>query len=258
MTPALYRYGRAGYAWAARLAGLGQVGLIPIGLLAVNVVSVVTLGWIAGAHRDRWGLRSLLLVAGPGALIATASDTAEASGLALAAIAAVASMRAGVFAGLILGLVRPDFATVVFLRRAEVIPVGAAVAAGAVGIRLLGTVGFGLDWAGSDGTITVPLLGYLDVWSEQTAGSRTITLVLLATAIATVAWGLTREHGWRRVGFVTTGVFLLMFSPKVLLFPVNSLRAAAALSLLWAIPRSAPPGKADRGTRAAAPPLGTL
>ncbi|HSJ27398.1 MAG TPA: hypothetical protein VLB67_04260, partial [Acidimicrobiia bacterium] len=118
----LYRYSRIGYSWAALLAVGGQAHLVPYGLFVVNVLSLAALGWIVGRNLGAWGARSIILLAVPGALIATATDTAEAFGLALATLALVLPAAGGVVSAFFLGIVRPDFATALFLRGRHGLP----------------------------------------------------------------------------------------------------------------------------------------
>jgi hypothetical protein len=241
MTPALYRYSRVGYAWAARVAGLLQTSLIPVGLLAVNLGALGYLGWVAGSRLRRWGPRALALALSPGAYIAFVSDTAEALGLALVTGAVLAStLIPGMASGLLLGLVRPDFATAIFRgRRPWALLM--VVAGSAIAIRLLGFVVLDLDWAVTDGTLTVPFGGYLDALPQQSLLPAAITVGLLLVAVLTTLHGVTaRESVLVRLAYLLTGGFVLLLSSKVLIDPMNSLRAAAALSLVWAIPSEGP------------------
>jgi hypothetical protein len=232
---ALYRYSRIGYSWAGLGFAFGQVDLIPYGLFAVSLLSLGAIGWIVGRNLRRWGPRSLILLVVPGALISAASDTAEAFGLALATIAVTAPIRSGVAAALVMGVVRPDFATTLFLRGRRSVWLVGACAASAIGIRLLG-MSLGLKYAGLNNNLTWPLIGYLDVFGTQPVVDRAVTAGLLAVAIITVFQAVRHEQGWRRLAFLSTGLFVLLLAPLVLDNSQNSLRAAAGLSLIWAMP----------------------
>ena len=236
---ALYRFARSGYSLASLLAVGGRVDLIPYGLLAVNLASLGVLGWIAGSRIRAWGWRSVILAAVPGALMATASDTAEALGTVLVTLAVVAPPALAVTAAAYLGIVRPDFATALFLRGRFGIALMGACFATAVGIRLVG-LALGLEWAGLNGNLTWPLVGYLDVLAEQPPADRAITVGIAGAALLTLAQGLTSERGWRRLAFVTTGLFAMMLAPLVVGGPQNSLRAVAAMSVVWAVPPPEP------------------
>jgi hypothetical protein len=205
---------------------------------------------MVGRNFRRWGPRSLILLVVPGALISAASDTAEAFGLALATIAITAPIGSGVAAALVLGFVRPDFATTLFLRGKRSLWLIGACAVSAIGIRLLG-MGLGLEYAGLNNNLTWPLIGYLEVFGTQPVVDRAVTAGLLAVAIITVFQAVRHEQGWRRLAFLSTGLFVLLLAPLVLDNPQNSLRAAAGLSLIWAIP----PG--DNGVPAKSPSAGT-
>jgi hypothetical protein len=171
----------------------------------------------------------------PGALISAASDTAEAFGLALATIAVTAPIRSGAAAALVMGVVRPDFATTLFLRGRRSLWLIGACAASAIGIRLLG-MSLGLEYTGLNNNLTWPFSGYFDVFGSQPVVDRAVTSGLLAVATMTVFQAVRHEQGWRRLAFLSTGLFVLLLAPLVLDNSQNSLRAAAGLSLIWAMP----------------------
>lgn len=235
LSVALYRYSRVGYAWAALGVVAGNLDLVPIGLFAVNIGSVAYLAWIAARNIEKWGPRSLALGLIPGVLISTMTDTAEAFGAALAAAGLVGGRLPALLAAAALGIVRPDFVTALFLRGRAGLSLAAATLGTAVGIRLFGA-GLGLDYAGLNGNLTFPLVGYFDVWAGQPWEFRAITLGLVHASLVTILRGMRNEVGWVRIGPIATGVFVLMLSGMVLENPANSLRAAVALSLVWAIP----------------------
>lgn len=246
---ALYRFSRVGYAWAALALIAGQFHLIPIGLFAINIFSLAILSWIAVRRMPQWGPRALTLVVVPGVLISVVTDTAEALGMALAAIALVANPVRSRLAAVALGLVRPDFATVFFLRGRKGALLVALTAVGAIAIRLFG-FGLGLDYTGLNGNLTLPLLGYIETLPHQPLEFQAITLGLVYVAVVTVARGIWRELGWMRLAPIGTGIFVLMLAPVVLDNPFNSLRAASALALIWAIPAGVDPSSdADSAVR---------
>ena len=237
---ALYRYSRIGYSWAALTLTLGRVDLIPYGLFAVSMISLGVVGWIVGRNLNRWGPRCLILLVVPGALISAASDTAEAFGLALSTLAVTAPMPGATAAALTLGIVRPDFATTLFLRGKRSLWLIGACGVTAVGVRLLG-MSLGLDYAGLNNNLTWPYVGYFDVMGTQTPVDQAVTIGLLAVATVTVIHAVLNERGWRRLAFGTTGLFVLLLAPLVLANYQNSLRAAIGLSLIWAIPADPEP-----------------
>jgi len=246
---ALYRYARIGYSWAALALTFGQVDLIPYGLFAVSLLSLGLTGWIVGRNLPHWGSRGLILLVVPGALISAASDTAEAFGLALSALAVTTPMPGAVAAALALGVVRPDFATTLFLRGKRSLWLIGACGATAIGVRLLG-LALGLDYAGLNNNLTWPFVGYFEVLGAQPLVERAVTIGLLAVASLTIVQGVNNERGWRRLAFLSTGLFVLLLAPLVLVDYQNSLRAAAGLSLIWAIPPGAETGSDDAAVSA--------
>ena len=90
-------------------------------------------------------------------------------------------------------------------------------------------------------TIVIPFTGYFEVWRLLPAGSSLVTGIPLIAAVATIYVGLTKKTGGVRVSWVATGLLVLMFGPFVLEHPVNWIRAAAALPVLWSLP--AAPGR---------------
>jgi len=250
----LYRYARIGYAWAALALTFGQLELIPYGLFAVSMLSLGILGWVVGRNLHRWGPRSLILLVVPGALIAAASDTAEAFGLALSTLAVTTPMPGAVAAALALGVVRPDFATTLFLRGRRSLWLIGACAVAAIGVRALG-LSLGLENPGINHNLTWPFVGYFAVLDIQLPVERIVTFGLLAIATVTVIQGISNERNWRRLALLSTGMFVLLFAPVVLDDFANSLRAAASLSLIWAIPPGAEPNNDDAAALPTPPPL---
>jgi hypothetical protein len=252
--PALYRYSRVGYAWAGRLAALGRVDLVPIGLLVVSVASLAAIGWTAGGRLATWGPRSVVLAIVPAALVATAASTAEAFAAALAVAATLSSGAIGVSAAAVLGLVRPDFGSVVLLRGKPGLWRAAACLAGAIGVRVFGGAVLGLSGGGLDDNLTIPVAGYLDVLRDQHPVGQAVTVGILATAAATLLRSITQRSMWSRTAFLVTGLFVLCFSAKVLSDPLNSLRASGGLVLVWALQAEA--GVHSIGQPREPPPVG--
>ena len=243
----LYRFSRVGYSWLALAAVGWRFEFIPYGLFAVGMISLGVLGWIAARRLRPWGYRSLALVAVPGALISVSTDTAEAMGIALCALALVTSGKRGLLPAFLLGIVRPDFATALFLRGARGGVLVAVCGAGAVLIRLLG-LGLGLPYAGLNDNLSFPLQGYVDVLGTQPPVDTAVTIGLALVAVITIGRGILHETGWARLAPLTTGLFVLMLSPAVLFGAQNSLRAAAALWLVWAVPPGTDPTVGEVGS----------
>lgn len=234
----VYRFSRAGYAWLGRLAALGRPGWVPVGLMAVNALSLLAVGAISSVVVQRRGPISFILAANPALYIGFASDTAEPLGIALLMVALVASTgrRAGLAAGL-LGAVRPSLATALPERGRNLGALIASFAAVALAVRFIGSAALGGDASIPNATFVIPLTGYFDVWQELPPGAAVVAGIPLVAALATIYFGLTKRSGWVRVSWVATGLLVLTFGSLVLHHPNNWIRAAAALPVVWGLSR---------------------
>ena len=236
-----YRFSRAGYSYLARLVVGGEVDLVPIGLLVVNSVALFLYGALAGRLAPAYGRRALVLLANPALYIAIAGDTSEAVGLLLVtyALTTEQTRRAG-FASAVAATVRPDLTTLLPAARNNGWRLTALALSVAATMRAIPIVLFDLPWSGAAGTITWPLLGYLDVVKEVDALSRVGLLFFLATGLASIAVGIRRLTP-DRWAFLATGGLGVVVSASVLSAPVNYVRAGAGLVVLWVL-RAGPAG----------------
>ncbi len=231
-----YRFSRVGYAWLGRLAALGRTAWVPVGLMLVNAAALITVGMISSAFARRWGPSHYLLAANPAIFVGFAADTAEPLGVALLMVALVASTGGGAsFAAGLLGAVRPSLATALPLRRRNLPALFVTFVVMVLALRFVGIAAFGSGPI-PPSTIVIPFAGYLEVWRLLPAGSSLITGIPLIAAVATIYVGLTKKTGGVRVSWAATGMLVLMFGPFVLEHPVNWIRAAAALPVLWSMP----------------------
>jgi len=235
----VYRFSRVGYSWLGRLFALGQKDLVPIGLLATNVVSLVVLTLWLFSLRGDMGWWPLLGLANPALYIAFASDTAELLGVTLATLALTAPPGLiGWASAAALGATRPELATVL---PAAVRPFYRVLLTGmvALGVRVVGVLAMGPEGSiFGGGSIGWPLVGYLETWRGSLVPSVAGSAVFLLTSLLTIYVGVTRRRGVERLAWVLTASLMLVLTPNVSRRPGNYLRAAAPLWLLWTIPTS--------------------
>ena len=213
-----YRYQRAGYSWLVWAGSGGQPGSIPYAMAAIGALAVIGTLILAIALRGRLGPSAWFLVLNPALYVGFAGDTAEPLAILFLGLA-LASNRP--LAGVALGVTRPDY-LLALLWRWKTFAYGVTAAA-----LLLAYAGFrfGIETLFPFDTRVFgpPLAGYLE--TPSIAG-----WVLASAALGTLAIGV-RSRNWT---WIVVGVYILCFSQKVLLDPVNALRAAGMLPVLWA------------------------
>jgi len=101
-----YRYMRIGYPWLAWLVSLGQHVLVPVVLVAINIVAIGAMGYLGGMFAQQGGRHALAGLALPayfGLITSVSRDTAEplAAACLLAGLLAIRARRP-VLAGLLL------------------------------------------------------------------------------------------------------------------------------------------------------------
>ncbi|MDH5616620.1 MAG: hypothetical protein OEY62_08790 [Acidimicrobiia bacterium] len=251
----IYRYTRIGYAWLGRVAALGRVSLVPVGLMAVNALALLALGVLSSQLAQTRGRVAYLLAANPAVYVGFASDTAEPLGVVLLVAALVTSSKAvGRWSSGWLAAVRPSLATALPARRRDlpITLIGFGVIA--VVVRIIGTVGLGGNSSIPPSTLVLPVTGYVEAWRSLSAGAAVVAGIPLAAGLTTFVLGMVRERGWMRLAWLATGLLVLTLGSAVLRSPVNWTRAAAALPVLWVVssltneptldPAQAPPAEA--------------
>ena len=101
-----YRYMRIGYPWLAWLVSLGQHVVVPVVLVAINIVAIGAMGYLGGMFAQQGGRHALAGLALPayfGLITSVSRDTAEplAAACLLAGLLAIRARRP-VLAGLLL------------------------------------------------------------------------------------------------------------------------------------------------------------
>jgi len=211
-----YRYSRSGYSWLAVALVMGRDHLLLLGLSLVGLASMATVAWQAVKLREILGLKAWFLLANPALYIGFVGDTAEPLAIALLTLALA---HGSVLATLGLAIARPDY-LVGLLSRWRL-----ALAGGLLGVafRMLWVERFDDSVIGGSVALAWPLVGILEAASP-------VGWLVIAAGLFTVIKGIvSRDLSW-----VASGVLVVCFSAVVYNAPVNAIRAAGLLPVLWA------------------------
>lgn len=211
-----YRYSRTGYSWLAAVLVIGRENLLLLGLSLVGLISLAIVAWQAVELREILGLRAWFLLANPALYIGFVGDTAEPLAIALLTLALA---HGSVWATLGLAIVRPDY-LVGLLSRWRL-----ALAGGVLGVafRMLWVERFDDSVIGGSVALAWPLVGILEAASP-------VGWLVIGAGLYTVVRGIVaRDLSW-----VASGVVVVCFSAVVYNAPVNAVRAAGLLPVLWA------------------------
>ncbi|HLF41922.1 MAG TPA: hypothetical protein VJA46_00175 [Acidimicrobiia bacterium] len=211
-----YRYSRAGFSWLAAALVLGMDHLLLLGLSLVGMASLATVGWQAVRLRETHGLRAWILLANPALYVGFVGDTAEPLSIALLTLALA---HGSILSSGGLAIVRPDY-LVALLSNWRLAISSAALA---VVFRLIWVVHFGDSVTGGLFNLSWPFVGILETSSPVG------WLVIVAGLFTLINGFLDRDISW-----VASGLLVICFSAVVLDTPVNAVRAAGLLPVLWA------------------------
>jgi hypothetical protein len=211
-----YRYSRAGYSWLGAALVIGRDQLLLLGLSLVGLASIAVVAWQAVKLREALGLKAWLLLANPALYIGFVGDTAEPLAIALLTLALA---HGSLLASLGLAMVRPDY-LVGLLSNWRL-----ALSGGLLGVafRMLWVERFDDSVVGGSVALAWPMVGILE------AGSPVGWLVIAAGLYTVIKGVVTRDLSW-----VASGVLVVCFSAVVYDTPVNAIRAAGLLPVLWA------------------------
>jgi hypothetical protein len=211
-----YRYQRFGYAWAASAVALIQEEFLLAGLAIVGFVSLGLVAYIAFSRRETLGPRAWWLLANPALYVGVAFDTAEPLAILLLT---VALMGGGVWPAVVMATVRPTYVLGLADRRRLFVP--AVIVA--LAVRILWIVVFDASFLSGTVNLGLPLRGFLDEPSL-------IGALVMGAGIITLIMGV--KH--RRFSWVLSGLLVLCLSGVVYADPINAVRAAGMLPVLWA------------------------
>jgi hypothetical protein len=213
----LHRFLRIGFAWLAWAFSLGQEQLVLPALFTVGLLAVSGVGFMSGFLRERLGLKSWALLISPAVYIGFIGDTVEPLGTLLLVLSLTAS---GIWAAAALGISRPTYAVALFGKWKLL----SAVVAAVIVIRLLAFGLFGGSILESiDGSFSLPFVAYFDHASV-------VGFLVLAGAVVTIGVGMIR----RDLAWVVAGMFVVVLGGPIIENPINAVRAAGMLPVLWA------------------------
>lgn len=214
----VYRYLRIGMSWLAFVLSFGQEGLVLPALLAIGLSAVATVGFLSGFWRQRFGVRSWALVLNPAMYIGFVGDTAEPLGILLLVFALVGT---GYWAAVALGVTRPTFGVALLGRwqPLSVLVVTTIVVNIAAALIFDGSI---LD--SPTRSFAFPAIGYFNEPSV-------VGFLVLASGAFTLLRGIFR----RDLAWIVSGLLVVALGEAITLNPLNAVRAAGMLPVLWAV-----------------------
>lgn len=211
-----YRYARFGYPLLARALALGRSDLVLMGLSVVGLVAVGVTAFAASVLAETRGRWAWLLVCNPALIIGALWDTAEPLALSLLT---VAFLTGAVIPGLLVAFVRPTY-LLALANRPRLFLMGILLAV--VG-KAVWSLRFGESFLSGLFNVGLPFVGIFEA-------SSWVGVLVIGAGVVTFAVGLTRRD-W---AWILSGLFVVCFSAVVLDSPINALRAAGVLPVLWA------------------------
>jgi hypothetical protein len=219
-----YRYGRIGMSGLAFVLSFGREALVLPALFIIGLSAVAMVGFLSGFWRQRFGPRSWALVLNPALYIGFVGDTAEPLGILLLALGLVGS---GYWAAVALGVTRPTYGTAL-VGRWRIL---AALVATAIAVRLAAASIFGgsifdvsTDSFGSSSNFGPPAMAFF-------AQPSVLGFLVLASGVFTLLFGAVR----RDPAWIVSGVLVVVLGEAVTANPLNAVRAAGMLPVLWAL-----------------------
>ncbi len=214
----VYRYLRIGMSWLAFVVSFGQEGLVLPALFTIGLSAVAAVGFLSGFWRQRFGLRSWALVLNPALYVGFVGDTAEPLGILFLALGLVGS---GYWAAVALGVTRPTFGTALLGRWRQLsFLVVAAIAVNLAAMWIFdGSI---LD--SPSGSLALPMMAYF-------TNPSVVGFLVLGSGVFTLLLGARRRDS----AWIVSGVLVVILGELVTANPVNAVRAAGMLPVLWAV-----------------------
>lgn len=210
-----YRYSRYLFPLAARAVVLGNEHYVLLGLSVVNLASVALTAYVASFLSERIGWRAWIFLCNPAVIIGALWDTTEPLALLFLTIGIVSG---SVIFALLTALTRPSF--IVGLRSWRSI---ASALVAAVVMKTYWSAHFDESLFTGSHAFAAPFVGILQ------APSVLGVLITTAAVVTALIGARRRDFAW-----VASGLLVMSLSPIVLDSPINALRAAGMLPVLWA------------------------
>jgi hypothetical protein len=211
-----YRYSRVGFSLVAWMFSFGNETFVLPALALVGLLAVGGVGFASGFLRERLGWRSWILMLNPALYIGSIGDTAEPLGILLLVLAMVGS---GLLASAALGMTRPTYAVAIFNR----LDLALAAVLTAIAVRLAAVVIFQAPFFDSPSSyFSLPAVAYF--LEPSFAG-----FAVLIAGLATMRVGLAK----RNLAWVSSGLLVIVLGTAVTEDPINAVRAAGMLPVLW-------------------------
>jgi hypothetical protein len=222
----VYRYSRIGFSWAAWALSFGDETLVLPALVVIGLLAVGGVGFASGFLRERLGWRSWILVLNPALYIGSIGDTAEPLAILLLLFTMVGT---GTFAAVALATTRPDYVVALFGRWKLVLIAGfTALIVGITAVAI-----FDAPLLDSPpGVFSPPFVAYFV--EPSIAG-----FLVLGAGLATGVVGVMR----RNFAWVGSGLLVLVLGTGVTRDPINAVRVAGLLPVLWAFGPDWKPGR---------------
>ncbi|MGA7097452.1 MAG: hypothetical protein WB245_07780 [Acidimicrobiia bacterium] len=211
-----YRYARVGYSWVSSALVLGRRSLILMGLSFTGLICVGLVTFMAAGLRDQLGLKTWLLVLNPALFIGALYDTAEPLAIVLLVAGFVAGLR---LCSLALAVVRPTYAVAVANRPATFV----AVIVLSILFRLVWVAHFGDSIMGGASNLAFPFTGVA-------SSPNPVGFAVLVAGLVTLIGGI-RARSW---SWLAAGLLVCCLGGPVYADPINAVRAAGMLPVLWA------------------------
>lgn len=211
-----YRYSRFGYPFLAWGLSAGRSDWVLAGLSVAGLVSVGVNGYVASMLNERRGWRAWLLVCNPALVIGALWGTAEPLALGLLTVSLITG---SVIAGFLVTVVRPSY-LLATVNRPRLFVAGLTLA---VVVKAVWSLRFDDSFLSGASNLGLPFVG---IWQATTW----MGLAVVGSGAVTSAVGIAkRDWAWAVSGF-----FVVCLSAVVLDNPINALRAAGVLPVLWA------------------------
>lgn len=211
-----FRYTRMGYGWLGSLIATGQERLTLLGLSLIGLVSLGVSVVVALRLSQVRGLVAFAIAANPALLVGVLSDTAEPMAVALLALALLGGSWS---ASIGLAVARPSY---VLALGQQWLLLGAALFT-AIAVRVYWTAHFGEAFLIGGFNLDLPFRGIV----QSPSGP---SLLIVVSGLVTLVVGMVHRN-W---GWVFAGFLVVCLGRAVVDSPVNAVRAAGLLPVLWA------------------------